>query len=111
VAAFVLLLGGCGRYPGGRRVVARLGFVVRLLTANLTSTCFRRDHRHYLHRRRQRPDPAHLGLHHLTRPNQAPVVNVVAVLLVLVWVVPIRLAQRLSEGTVRGARAGAVAAR
>ena len=47
----------------------------------------------------------------LTRPNQAPVVNVVAVLLVLVSVVPIWLAQRLSEGTVRGAGAGAVAAR
>ena len=45
----------------------------------------------------------------LTRPNQAPVVNVVAVL--LVSVVPIWLAQRLSEGTVRGAGAGAVAAR
>ena len=36
----------------------------------------------------------------LTRPNQAPVVNVVAVLLVLISVVPIWLAQRLSEGTV-----------
>ena len=38
-------------------------------------------------------------------------VNVVVVLLVLVSVVPIWLAQRLSEGTVRGAGAGAVAAR
>ena len=38
-------------------------------------------------------------------------VNVVAVLLVLVSVVSIWLAQRLSEGTVRGAGAGAVAAR
>jgi putative spermidine/putrescine transport system permease protein len=47
----------------------------------------------------------------LTRPNQAPVVNVVAVLLILISVVPIWLAQRLSEGTVRGAGAGAVAAR
>ena len=47
----------------------------------------------------------------LTRPNQAPVVNVVAVLLVLISVVPIWLAQRLSEGTVRGTGAGAVAAR
>ena len=44
----------------------------------------------------------------LTRPNQAPVVNVVAVLLVLISVVPIWLAQRLSEGTVR-AGAGAAA--
>ena len=35
----------------------------------------------------------------LTRPNQAPVVNVVAVLLIAVSVVPIWLAQRLSEGT------------
>jgi putative spermidine/putrescine transport system permease protein len=47
----------------------------------------------------------------LTRPNQAPIVNVVAVLLVLISVVPIWLAQRLSEGTVREAGAGAVAAR
>ena len=47
----------------------------------------------------------------LTRPNQAPVVNVVAVVLILFSVVPIWLAQRLSEGTVRGAGAGAVAAR
>jgi hypothetical protein len=39
------------------------------------------------------------------------VVNVVAVLLVLVSVVPIWLAQRLCEGAVRGAGAGAVAAR
>jgi putative spermidine/putrescine transport system permease protein len=47
----------------------------------------------------------------LTRPNQAPVVNVVAVVLILISVIPIWLAQRLSEGTVRGAGAGAVAAR
>ena len=47
----------------------------------------------------------------LTRPNQAPVVNVVAVLLVAISVVPIWLAQRLSEGAVRGAGTGAVAAR
>jgi putative spermidine/putrescine transport system permease protein len=47
----------------------------------------------------------------LTRPNQAPVVNVVAVLLVLISVIPIWLAQRLSEGTLRGAGAGTVAAR
>ena len=32
--------------------------------------------------------------------------DVVAVLLVLIWVIPIWLAQRLSEGTVRGAGAG-----
>jgi putative spermidine/putrescine transport system permease protein len=47
----------------------------------------------------------------LTRPNQSPIVNLVAVLLVLVSVVPSWLAQRHSEGTVRGAGAGAVAAR
>jgi putative spermidine/putrescine transport system permease protein len=34
----------------------------------------------------------------LTRPNQAPVVNVVAVLLIAVSVVPIWIAQRISEG-------------
>ena len=38
-------------------------------------------------------------------------VNVVAVLLVLISVIPIWLAQRLSEATVRGAGAGADAAR
>ena len=43
----------------------------------------------------------------LTRPNQAPIVNVVAVLLVVISVIPIWLAQRLSEGTVRGAGAAA----
>ena len=37
--------------------------------------------------------------------------QVVAVLLVLISVIPIWRAQRLSEGTVRGAGAGAVAAR
>ena len=47
----------------------------------------------------------------LTRPNQAPVVNVVAVLLVVISVVPVWFSQRLSEGVVRGAGAGAVAAR
>jgi putative spermidine/putrescine transport system permease protein len=46
----------------------------------------------------------------LTRPNQAPVVNVVAVLLVVISVVPVWFSQRLSEGVVR-AGAGAVAAR
>jgi putative spermidine/putrescine transport system permease protein len=34
----------------------------------------------------------------LTRPNQAPVVNVVAVVLILVSVVPIWVAQRISDG-------------
>ena len=40
----------------------------------------------------------------------ASVVEVVAVLLVLVWVIPIWLAQCLCEGVVGGARRGAVAA-
>ena len=39
-------------------------------------------------------------LQNLFRPNQAPVVNVVAVVLILVSIVPIWLAQRLSEGSV-----------
>jgi ABC-type spermidine/putrescine transport system permease subunit II len=34
----------------------------------------------------------------LSRPNQAPVVNVVAVVLILVSVVPIWVAQRISDG-------------
>ena len=37
--------------------------------------------------------------------------NVVAVVLILFSVIPIWLAKRLSEGTVRGAGTGAVAAR
>jgi putative spermidine/putrescine transport system permease protein len=41
----------------------------------------------------------------LFRPNQAPVVNVVAAVLVLVSAVPIYLAQRLSGDTVSGVTA------
>jgi putative spermidine/putrescine transport system permease protein len=37
-------------------------------------------------------------LTNLSRPNQAPVVNVVAVVLIAASVVPVWLAQRLSEG-------------
>jgi putative spermidine/putrescine transport system permease protein len=36
-------------------------------------------------------------LNNMFRPNQAPVVNVVAVVLVLVSIIPIYLAQRLSS--------------
>jgi putative spermidine/putrescine transport system permease protein len=39
-------------------------------------------------------------LQNLFRPNQAPVVNVVAVVLILISIVPIWLAQRLSEDSV-----------
>ena len=39
-------------------------------------------------------------LQNLFRPNQAPVVNVVAVVLIIVSIVPIWLAQRLSEDSV-----------
>jgi putative spermidine/putrescine transport system permease protein len=35
----------------------------------------------------------------LFRPNQAPIVNVVAAVLVVVWAIPIWLAQRLSGST------------
>jgi len=38
----------------------------------------------------------------LARPNQAPVVNVVAAVLVLLSVVPVYLAQRLSDDAVGG---------
>ena len=41
----------------------------------------------------------------LFRPNQAPVVNVVAAVLVLVSAIPIYLAQRLSGDTVSSASA------
>ncbi len=40
----------------------------------------------------------------MTRPQQAPVVNVVAAVLVLVSVVPIYLAQRLSADTAASSR-------
>ena len=42
----------------------------------------------------------------LFRPNQAPVVNVVAAVLVLVSAIPIYLAQRLSGGVVAGTAGG-----
>jgi putative spermidine/putrescine transport system permease protein len=38
----------------------------------------------------------------LARPNQAPIVNVVAAVLVLLSVVPVWLAQRLSADTAGG---------
>ena len=52
-------------------------------------------------------------LQNLFRPNQAPVVNVVAVVLIVVSIVPIWLAQRLSGDSVRvsGARVKADSAR
>ncbi len=40
----------------------------------------------------------------MTRPQQAPVVNVVAAVLVLLSVVPIYIAQRLSADTAGGSR-------
>ncbi|NUP77720.1 MAG: ABC transporter permease, partial [Nonomuraea sp.] len=40
----------------------------------------------------------------MTRPQQAPVVNVVAAVLVLLSVVPIYVAQRLSSDTATGSR-------
>jgi putative spermidine/putrescine transport system permease protein len=40
----------------------------------------------------------------LFRPNQAPVINVVAVLLIVVSVVPIYVAQRLSTDSAAGGR-------
>jgi putative spermidine/putrescine transport system permease protein len=48
---------------------------------------------------------------HLFRPNDLPVVNVVAVIVVLVSIVPVYLAHRLTseEGGVAGGRAGAAA--
>jgi putative spermidine/putrescine transport system permease protein len=43
-------------------------------------------------------------LDNLFRPNQAPVVNVVAAVLIVVSVVPVYLAQRLSGDTPSGGR-------
>jgi putative spermidine/putrescine transport system permease protein len=47
-------------------------------------------------------------LSNLFRPNQAPVVNVVAVILIIVSIVPIWLAQRLSSDSVPGTGARAL---
>ena len=38
----------------------------------------------------------------LFRPNQAPIVNVVAAFLIFLFIIPVYLAQRLSEGSTRG---------
>jgi len=43
-------------------------------------------------------------LNNLFRPNQAPVVNVVAAILVVISTVPVYLAQRLSGDTASGGR-------
>ena len=50
----------------------------------------------------ERADPADLDLQNLFRPNQAPVVNVVAAVLIVVSIIPIWLAQRLSGDTAGG---------
>ena len=47
--------------------------------------------------------------HNLFRPNQAPVVNVVAAFLVLVSILPIYLAHRLSVDTAAGGRSDPLA--
>ncbi|MDT7565818.1 MAG: putative spermidine/putrescine transport system permease protein, partial [Pseudonocardiales bacterium] len=43
-------------------------------------------------------------LNNLFRPNQAPIVNVVAAVLVVISTVPVYLAQRLSGDTASGGR-------
>ena len=45
-------------------------------------------------------------LTNLSRPNQLPIVNVVAVLVIVISAVPVYLAQRLTEGAAAGTRAG-----
>ena len=42
-------------------------------------------------------------LDHIRQPNQRPIVNVVALLLILLSVIPVYLAQRLSSDTSGGA--------
>jgi putative spermidine/putrescine transport system permease protein len=51
-------------------------------------------------------------LTNFSRPSQLPIVNVVAVLVVLISIIPVYLANRLSRdvGAAAGARGGAVAA-
>jgi putative spermidine/putrescine transport system permease protein len=46
-------------------------------------------------------------LTNLSRPNQLPIVNVVAVLVILLSAVPVYLAQRLTEGAATGTQRGA----
>lgn len=43
-------------------------------------------------------------LENLSRPNQAPIVNVVATVLIVLAMVPVYLAQRVSDGTTGGGR-------
>ena len=57
----------------------------------------RRDHRDHVHRRAAAITTLPIWIfNNLFRPNQAPVVNVVAAALILVSIVPIWLAQRLA---------------
>ncbi len=50
-------------------------------------------------------------LSNLSRPNQLPIVNVVGVVVILLSIIPVWLAQRLTADPVGTAGAGAVAAR
>ena len=67
-----------------RRWAARLRAVVR------------RDRRDDVHRRRQQQTLPIWIFNNLFRPNQAPVVNVVAAVLIVLSIIPIWLAQRLA---------------
>ena len=75
-------------------------------------TVFRRDHRHRVHDRGRRGDAADWLLNNFSRPQQLPIVNVVAVIVILLSIIPVYLAHKLSSevGTTAGAPAAAAAA-
>ena len=57
----------------------------------------RRDHRHQLHRRRGHQTIPMWILTAIQRPTELPVVNVVALVLIVLSVIPVWLATRISE--------------
>ena len=61
----------------------------------------RRDHRHELHGRRRHADLPMWIYSAIQRPVELPVVNVVALVLILVSVIPVYIATRLSSGVGR----------
>ena len=58
----------------------------------------RRDHRHHVHRSAPASRPCRSGSsRNLSRPNQLPIVNVVAVLVILISIIPVYLAHQLTR--------------
>ena len=86
--------------PGRRRAAGFRAFV-------------RRDHRHHVHHRRGDETLPIWILNNFSRPNQLPIVNVVAVFVILISIIPVYLAHKLSSevDSGAGARRGAADAR